>query len=87
MVDLKKKVICLSNIIRIKEKDWVLSVSRVMTKADETMYVLTPLEAKYDADSRHEYHSPIRGGIFLSQLEMEEFIKGLIDLSSDFGNG
>ena len=84
MVDLDKKVVVTRNMIRIKEKGWVLKVDRVQTKTDEIMYVLTPLEQKVDEENKHEYHVKMKEGIFLSGLEMEEFINGCIKLSSDY---
>ncbi|MEM2567313.1 MAG: hypothetical protein QXH20_02435 [Candidatus Bathyarchaeia archaeon] len=66
--------------LSVEGATWTLSIRRVKTKENKTVYIMKPLEAKYNPKTHTFTYQEIRHGIWLNRQEIDELITKLIQI-------
>ncbi|MEM2355192.1 MAG: hypothetical protein QXO00_02600 [Candidatus Bathyarchaeia archaeon] len=69
--------------VSVRGTEWSLWIRKVKTKDGRTMFVLKPLELKYNPEKQTFHYDDLKAPIWLEKKEIDEIIKTLIQLTEE----
>jgi len=72
--------------VSVRGVEWSLWIRKVRTKDGETMFVLKPLELKYNPEKHTFHYEDLKAPIWLKKKEIDQLITTLIELTEEVKN-